>query len=201
MIPDLDELRQRMNNTLSAKRYAHCEAVAAYSVELARRWGVDEELAYAAGLLHDLMHCLSDEEYLSWSLIYAVPCTTAELEDPLLLHGPLAAAVLEQDYDVHDPELLEAVRCHTVPDPDMGDLAKIVFVADILEPTRPAWEGQEELRQLAVTDLDACVAGCLERTMEYLKERGKQPHPRTPALLDHYRSLAARHRSGSGAIH
>ncbi|MBR5429072.1 MAG: bis(5'-nucleosyl)-tetraphosphatase (symmetrical) YqeK [Firmicutes bacterium] len=190
MIPDLDELRQRMNNTLSARRYAHCEAVAAYSVELARRWGVDEELAYAAGLLHDLMHCLAPEEYLSWALVYGVPCDRAALEDPQLLHGPLAAAVLEQDYYCDDPRLLEAVRCHTVPEPDMGDLAKIVYVADMLEPTRKPWPGVDELRRLAATDLDGCVAACLEHTLLYLRERGKAPHPNTEALLRHYRAKA-----------
>ena len=190
MIPDLDELRQRMNNTLSHHRYAHSESVAAYSAELARRWGVDEELAYAAGLLHDMMHYLPAEEYLSWALVYGVRCDRAALEDPQLLHGPLAAAVLEQDYYCDDPELLQAVRCHTVPAPEMCDLAKIVFVADILEPTRPAWEGQDELRRLAMTDLDGCVAGCLERTMAYLESQSKTPHPDTASLLEHYRAKA-----------
>ena len=198
MALDLDELRQRMNNTLSRHRYEHSEAVAAYSAELARRWGVDEKLAYEAGLLHDLMHCLQPEEYLSWALVYGVPCDHAALEDPQLLHGPLAAAILEQDYYCDDPRLLEAVRCHTVPEPDMGDLAKIVFIADMLEPTRPVWEGQDELRRLALVDLDACVAGCLERTITYLESRGKTPHPDTASLLEHYRAKA-RAKNGAGA--
>ena len=196
---DLDELRQRMNNTLSRHRYEHCEAVAAYSVELARRWGVDEDLAYAAGLLHDLMHYLPAEEYLSWALIYGVPCDQAALEDPQLLHGPLAAAVLEQEYDCYDDRLLEAVRCHTIPEPEMGTLAKIVFVADILERTRPVWEGQEELRKLALTDLDACVAGCLERTMAYLEQQGKKAHPKTASLLEHYRAKARANQQAAAA--
>lgn len=190
MVLDLDELRRRMDKTLSRRRFEHCQAVAAYSAELARIWGVDEAQAYAAGLLHDLMHYLSAEEYLSWALVYGLRCDAAALEDPQLLHGPLAAAVLEQDYYCDDPQLLQAVRCHTIPEPDMGILAKIVFVADILEPTRPLWEGQDELRRLARSDLDRCVAGCLERTMVYLKSQGKSPHPQTASLLEHYRSLA-----------
>ena len=190
MTLDMEELRRRMDDTLSPRRYAHCEAVAAYCVELARRWGVDPDLAFRAGLLHDLMHYLPADEYLSWALVYGVPCDKAALEDPQLLHGPLAAAVLEQDYYCDEPELLEAVRCHTVPEADMGTLAKIVYIADMLEPTRHPWPGVEELRRKAVTDLDECMAACLEHTLSYLKERGKTPHPNTQALLEHYRALA-----------
>lgn len=187
---DMDELRQRLDNTLSRRRYAHSEAVAAYSRQLAARWGVDQDLAYRSGLLHDMMHYLAPEEYLSWALLYGVPCDRAALDDPQLLHGPLAAAILEQEYYCDEPELLEAVRCHTVPEPDMGPLAKIVYIADMLEPTRKPWPGVEELRRLATVDLDQCLAACLEHTLSYLKEQGRTPHPATPSLLEHYREKA-----------
>ncbi len=44
-----------------AKRHAHILGVAETAVELARRWGCDEELAFRAGILHDCTKYLSLE--------------------------------------------------------------------------------------------------------------------------------------------
>lgn len=186
----MEELRARLGNTLSAHRYSHSLAVAEYGAQLAQLWKVDREQAYQAGLLHDMMHYLTADEYLSWALIYGLRCDEAQLDDPQLLHGPLAAAVLAQDYSCRDEALLQAIRCHTLPEEEMCDLAKLIFLADKLEPTRPAWPGQEELRQLARRDLNACLAACLRQTMDYLRETGRAAHPDTGRLAKLYQDRA-----------
>lgn len=180
---NMQELEQRLTGTLSPKRYQHCLSVAGYAAALAAHWGLDAEQAYRAGLLHDMMHYLSDDELLQQALLYDLPVSDAELETPLLLHGPLAARILADDYGCADALLLEAVRLHTVPAPEMSDLAKIVFIADIAEPSRPAWEGLAEIRDLAKRDLDAAMVKALRRTLDYLQERGKKPHPETENIL------------------
>lgn len=186
----LAQLEREMERRLSPQRFAHCQAVASYCAQLAPALGLDPRQAWQAGLLHDLQHYQSDEELLAAALIYGLEVGPAELEAPLLLHGPLAAAILDQDYGVDDQQLLEAIRCHTVPQRQMGDLAKLVFVADVVEPTRPPWPGQEQIRSLlAAANLNAAVAAALERTLEYLRKRGKTPHPETESILAYYQAL------------
>ena len=179
-----------MQETLSPPRYAHSLSVADTAAMLARRWGMDEKKAYLAGLLHDFEHYKSGEEMLSAALLYGLPVGDAELETPLLLHGPLAAKVLQDDYGCDDPEILEAIRYHTVPHTKMGDLAKIIYLADIVEPTRPAWDGIEALRALSEQDLDAAMVLALSRTMDYLQQNGETPHPDTPHLLREFEQIA-----------
>ena len=179
----MEELEQRLAKTLSPHRLQHCRSVAAYAEHLAEHWHLDAGQAYRAGLLHDMMHYLSDEELLAQAAAYQLPVGEAEREIPLLLHGPLAARILEKDYGCDDTVLLDAIRLHTVPDPEMDDLAKIIFIADIAEPTRPAWDGLEEIRSLAEQDLDAALIKALQRTLDYLHSRGKKAHPDTGRIL------------------
>lgn len=184
---DREALRERLSQVVNEKRRSHSLAVAKTAVALAQHWGVDEYKAYVAGLLHDVARGMSGEELLTAALVYGVTVDEATLAQPILLHGPVGAAQLAEDWGIEDAEILEAVRLHTVPDPAMGDLAKIVFLADMLEPTRRSWPGQEELRRLAEEDLDAAMVRALEETLSYLEQRNIKPHPGSILILNQFR--------------
>ena len=51
----------------------------------------------------------------------------------------------------------------------MSVLDKIIYIADYIEPNR-CFDGVEELRRLAVTDLNAAMRLGLQMTMNLLKE-------------------------------
>ena len=193
---DMEALEQRLKDTLSPQRYRHSLGVATYAAALAAHWGLDAERAYRAGLLHDLMRGLEDDALLQAARSYQVPVGKPELESPRLLHGPLAARVLEQDYGCDDPLLLEAIRLHTVPDPEMSDFAKLIFLVDIAEPGRKPWPRLAEIRRLARIDLDAAMALALQDSLEYLQSCGKKPHPDTESIRDAFLAKAARKRDG-----
>ena len=53
----------------------------------------------------------------------------------------------------------------------MTTLEKIVYLADMIEPTRE-YPGVDEIRTAAELDLDRAVLLALERTIAYLHERG-----------------------------
>ena len=48
-----EEMRARLEERLAPGRYQHSLGVADTAAELARRFGMDEERARTAGLLHD----------------------------------------------------------------------------------------------------------------------------------------------------
>ena len=48
-----EEMKAELQKRLKPSRYQHSLGVAETAVELARRFGVDEEKARIAGLLHD----------------------------------------------------------------------------------------------------------------------------------------------------
>lgn len=69
-----------------------------------------------------------------------------------------------------------AIRYHTVANENMSMLDKIVFVADKIDETRE-YEGVEELRKLAMQDIDTCVLSLLDYAIKKNINKGVLLHP------------------------
>ena len=87
-------------------------AVSETAVALARHYGVDEDKAALAGLLHDCARKYSTKDFVevskSWRPAHGY---TKRRSHPYPCHlGPLVA---KRDYGVTDEEVLSAMRYHT----------------------------------------------------------------------------------------
>ena len=81
-------------------------------------------------------------------------------------------------------EVCNAIYWHTTGKADMDLLSKILYLADYIEPSRAPFEGLEELRRLAYTDMDkALLLGC-ELTIADMEERGVPVHTNTLQARD-----------------
>ena len=77
------------------------------------------------------------------------------------------------------PAVLRAIARHTVGGAAMTALDKIVYFADMVEPTR-AYPGVEELRRLMrEADLDEMTLAGLTRSIAFVLEKGHLIHPDT----------------------
>ena len=102
--------------------------------------------------------------------------TELEAAKPSLLHGKAAAIVLKQDFNVDDEEILQSVACHTFGEENLCDIAKIIFVADKIEPERP--QSTDLYRaNLLKKDLNNLVLSVVEENIQYLLSKGKQIVP------------------------
>jgi HD superfamily phosphohydrolase YqeK len=65
------------------------------------------------------------------------PLTEADRAIPQVVHGPVAAAVLQQYLGIDDEDVLNAVRFHTTLRAGASPLEQLVFIADkiALDPT------------------------------------------------------------------
>ncbi|MDO4582409.1 MAG: bis(5'-nucleosyl)-tetraphosphatase (symmetrical) YqeK [Bacillota bacterium] len=183
---DAERLREHLRLTLKEKRYRHSLSVAELAVRLAEHWQLDVEKAYAAALAHDMARAYDDGELLRMAEQRGLPIDAIQRENPLLLHGPLAAALLREQWGVDDAELLAAVASHTVPQPAMSGVARIVYLADITEPLRPKWEQLKKLRELVFVDLDRAMLAAIADTERYAAARGQTVHPDTLAAKAYY---------------
>ena len=61
-----DRYVQTIRELLHKKRFDHSLNVAQRAVELAKRYGEDEQKAYIAGILHDICKNMQPEEQLQW---------------------------------------------------------------------------------------------------------------------------------------
>ena len=68
----------------------------------------------------------------------------------------------------------------------MSVLDTCLFVADATEPGR-TWSGVEEIRRQATESLDEAALGLVERDLERLRSRGREPHPLMLAFLEERR--------------
>lgn len=184
------EITEKLRNTLNEKRYIHTIGVAYTAASMAMKHGVDTDRALLAGLLHDCAKCFSYEESLKLCEEGNVELTQTEIDNPALIHAKLGVYIAERDFDVHDEEILAAIRSHTTGEPGMSDLAMIIFLADLIEPGRSAEviPGLDEFRKMAFEDLPECVYIVTKHQLEYLeKESGKTVDPTTRATYYFYR--------------
>ncbi|MBX5465547.1 MAG: bis(5'-nucleosyl)-tetraphosphatase (symmetrical) YqeK [Clostridia bacterium] len=164
------EWAERLRARVSPPRYYHSLGVADTAVLLAARWGVDPERARLAGLLHDWARELTDEETAAVARRFGLPERAGGYRTALL-HGPVAAALLREEMGFEDEVVLEAIELHTVGRPGMSRLARVVWLADSIEPTR-SYPGVEELRRQACESLEEAMASALRSSIRFLRSQG-----------------------------
>ena len=162
------EMRERLQNKLTKKRFEHSLGVEYVSGCLAIVHGADVEKALIAGLLHDCAKCLSAEEKISRCQKHGLPISSVELENPELLHAKLGAFYAREKYGIKDEEILSAIEFHTTGKPAMTIMEKLVFVADYIEPYRKVLPEIAEIRKEAFTDIDRSIVHILRNTLSYL---------------------------------
>ena len=156
------------------ERFEHSLRVAETAEYMCSLYGADKDKGYLAGLSHDICKDLPDSEQIKLASSDGLPVSDTERRKPSLLHGRAAAVKLRKDFGVGDADILQAVARHTLGGSDMCPLAKIVYVADKIEPGRP--QSTEEYRKrLFAMSLDALVLAVLDENIKYLIANGKEP--------------------------
>ncbi len=183
-IPQAAEWMPRLFGDLTAKRFAHSLGVAHSARALARNHGVDPLKAETAALLHDCAKCFPLKELQQIAQENHLTEDRVVLASNALLHAPVGAWMAERVYGVTDPEILEAIRVHTTGKAGMTPLDMVVFLADKVEPGRPAFPLLARMRMLAPLSLPRAMIASLEGTEEYVKDSGKDLHPQSREALD-----------------
>jgi predicted HD superfamily hydrolase involved in NAD metabolism len=175
------EILQILSSQVSKRRLRHCLGVETVALQLADRFGAPSELVPAAALFHDLCREYSVDSLLQLAGKFGIVIDDIERQEPLLLHGAVAASMLQRQWGVNESEILEAVTFHITGGAGLGPLARLIFVADLIESGR-TFAVARELRQLAETVTpDQLLLMTYNRTIHYLLEAGYAIHPRTVA--------------------
>jgi len=167
-----------ISERLSAKRVRHCQAVAEIAFELAEHYQVSPEKAYLTGLLHDLAKSTPGKELLRFAIDHKLIHAKADYVLPSLLHAPVGAWLVQHELGVDDPEIIQAISCHTLGAPEMTVLDKIIYLADMIDPGR-GYAGRGKLEYLAYKDLDRAMLLGLDTTMDYCISKARFIHPQS----------------------
>ncbi len=167
---------------LSPPAADHSRRVAETAGLLAARYGVDEESARLAGLLHDWDREQSSERLFAAAASAAIEVSSADATVPYLLHARTGASAVRETFPDLSEEIVTAVAHHTVGAVEMSDLDRVVYVADMIEPGR-AYPGVEALRELATSaGLPELFASAYQQSILYLINSRKRIHPDTVSV-------------------
>lgn len=179
---DLPELRACSYSMVRAKRIPHIMGTEEEAVRLAKRWGVDEDKARRAAILHDCTKYLELDEQLALCEQYGVELDDLEQRAVKLLHSKTGACIARYIFG-EDEQVYQAIFWHTTGKADMSMLEKVIYLADYIEPTRD-FEGVEALRALAYENIDKALLMGMEMTIAEMKQRGNPIHRNTQAARD-----------------
>lgn len=126
-------LRRFLLTAGRADTLRHVSRVAAAGRKLARRFGLVMAQSDLACVAHDLAAVVPQYEIINCAGQLGVPLSDADRAIPQVIHGPVAAAVLQQRLDIQDHEVLNAVRYHTTLRAGASPLEQLVFIADKIE--------------------------------------------------------------------
>ena len=177
----MERLEPVVLSLLKPDRVKHVLGCRDTAVELARRWGENEEDAARAGILHDVTKALDGPLQLTLCDAYGKILSDFSRRYPKTLHALTGSLVAERIFGENE-KVVSAICHHTTGKADMSLLETIIYVADYMEPNRE-FPGVERLRELAYTDIRAALKLGLEMTLEHLKRQGSEVSPESREAL------------------
>lgn len=181
------KLEEMLKEYLSEKRRQHVIRVSNKAIQLCKIYGFNNEFtikAMIAGYLHDIA-----KEFSLETLNELVENKYEEIREEdrcnAVLHGFAASEYILKNKEKFeflnkyiDEELLDSLRYHTIGRENMTKLDKIVYLADAIEDKRD-YKGVENIREIALTNLDKAILLELDLKIQNLIERKLSIHVNT----------------------
>ena len=171
---------ERRLRALPAGLRAHIDRVRGIARELAAAHEIDEDLAELTAAAHDIARHVPGPQLLAEAERLHLAVSSVERYVPVLLHGPVGAAWLQEDGSVTEPSVLAGVRWHMTAHPELAPVGLVVFLADKLDPHKArAYPFQPRVREAAFRSLAEGALAYLDGAIRLHVERGDPVHPLT----------------------
>lgn len=156
---------QESGSPRAESRYRHSLGVLKKALEIKKTFNlpVDEHKLMVAALLHDYAKFTTKEEYAE--ILKENHLNRQLLEtSPKIWHSILGGYVVQKELGINDPEILDAIRDHTLGGSSMSLLSEIIFLADYTDETR---EGEyfREAKALSKVDFHQAIACKIHQRM------------------------------------
>lgn len=171
------ELTDILSIRLSKKRFQHSLNVADEAEKLAEKYDYfSPEKAYLTGLLHDICKEIPKEEQLAMAKKSTLDVSPVELVTPPLYHAIAGAWYSENVLNVHDNDMLNAIRYHTVGRAGMSRLEEIIYIADLISADR-SYKDVAKMRKNAYQSIEKAMLEALRFSVSDVVAKGSMlPH-------------------------
>lgn len=172
------QVSQLLKQRLTPQRYTHSLGVAKTAASLAQVYHADIEVCRFSGLVHDITKDVDFAGQLSLLKQYGIDVTECLLFSPGVLHAITGAYFVQNELHIQDKRIFDSVRYHTTGRRGMSLYELILYVADLIEPTRN-YKDVDRLRKLSRIDLSlVAYEGVKFCIMEHI-ERNTYIYPDT----------------------
>lgn len=126
---------------ICAGRILHSIRVAEMAKNIMLKWDPNQaDLAYSAGMYHDILKCMNKEDSQAYVKKYADEIRINQDISWKLLHPYTGAHLIKTNYNFDNELILNAIRRHNKPfdyhNEEVTLLDKVLYCADKLEPER-----------------------------------------------------------------
>ena len=177
-----EEIEKIAKQTLSEKRFRHCQGVAKRAVELARIYGEDEEIARKIGIAHDIAKEMPKEEALQYAKDYNIQFDKIEQQQPGLWHSKIGAHFVMKEFGFTN-DMAQAILYHTTGNIHMNTIDKIIYVADKTDETRTIINLKEAV-EISNHNLNEGVLYIAKFMMQYSLQKDSLIHTDTVYLVN-----------------
>lgn len=180
-----------LKESLSKSRYYHSICVANEAKALSEENNYDKKKAYLAGLIHDVCKEESTKKQLELMSRCKTYIDDVEMTAKSLYHAIAGSVFIEEEFQIFDTDIQNAVRYHTVGREGMSELEKIVYLADLVSADR-TYSDVKKYRKIAHKDLDT---GMLEALKYSIKSDVDEEHEIVKSTLSAYNEYINKLRS------
>ncbi len=153
-----DSIKHTYLSHHKVKTYTHVQEVSKTAVWLAGKYHLNPDKVRIAALLHDVSAVMTPQEMYEMAAERGLPIDPAEEKYHFLLHQRISRIMAEEQFDIRDEDILNAIECHTTLKKNAGLYDQVIFIADKL-----SWDQEgvppyfESLKRLAAESPDeAC---------------------------------------------
>lgn len=161
-------LKNQLKKYMSNKRYKHVVSVKNLALKIYRnnKEGLDRNKVIAASLLHDIAKEYPKNKTM---MIMNKYYPNKVNESQSLYHQYVGEYLARKKFNIEDVEILDAIKYHTTANENMSKLAKLVYVADKLDPLRDY--DSTTMIKACIDDLDKGFIKVLKENIDYLNTK------------------------------
>ena len=183
---DDKNIKALLKEKLSEKRYLHSLNVADEAAKLAEYYNEDSEIAYMAGLLHDICKEMPKDDMLNLLSGSDILSDDVFKSSPQIWHGFAAANYIQRELELLNTEIIDAVRYHSTASGHMSKIGEIIYIADLISIDRNYPE-LEKLREIAYRSLEEAM---LESMAFIVSDLANKKRPALNDTLEAYNRYA-----------
>ncbi len=126
----IDLIKNRYISSNKEDVLKHVEDVANVAVELAKAYNLNVAKTKLAALLHDISGIMTPQEMYYFAKMRGLEIDPAEEKHHALLHQRVSKIIAQEEFDINDSDILNAIECHTTLKKNASIYDKVIFIAD-----------------------------------------------------------------------